>query len=38
MLIEQALVQVRIFVAGDPDIALPNESRVLAAMRTAVSR
>ena len=38
MLVEQALVQVRIFVAGDREIALPDESRVLAAMRAAVSR
>jgi shikimate dehydrogenase len=38
MLIEQALVQERIFVGGSPTVALPDEERVLAAMRAAVSR
>ncbi|MFT4124143.1 MAG: hypothetical protein QM635_09950, partial [Microbacteriaceae bacterium] len=38
MLVEQALVQVRIFVAGDPDTVLPDEAEVLAAMRAAVAR
>ncbi|MCU1533947.1 MAG: shikimate dehydrogenase [Glaciihabitans sp.] len=37
MLVLQALAQVRIFVSGDPEQALPNESAVLAAMRSAVS-
>ena len=32
----QALLQVRIFVAGDPDVPLHDESAVLAAMRRAV--
>jgi len=36
MLINQALAQVRIFVGGDADAALPEEARVLAAMRAAV--
>ncbi|WP_417562559.1 shikimate dehydrogenase [Microbacterium sp.] len=36
MLVEQALLQVRIFVAGDPDAPLPDEDRVLTAMREAV--
>lgn len=36
MLVEQALLQVRIFVAGDPAIELANEDTVLAAMRAAV--
>jgi shikimate dehydrogenase len=38
MLIEQALLQVRVFVGGDPGIALPDEQRVLAAMRASVGR
>jgi shikimate dehydrogenase len=38
MLIEQALVQERIFVGGSPTLALDGEERVLAAMRAAVSR
>lgn len=38
MLIEQALVQERIFVGGSPAVALPEEQRVLAAMRSSVSR
>lgn len=37
MLINQALAQVRVFVGGDPQKALPNEEAVLAAMRAAVS-
>lgn len=36
MLVEQALLQVRIFVAGDPGAELPNEPTVLLAMRDAV--
>ncbi|QHC68477.1 shikimate dehydrogenase [Rathayibacter sp. VKM Ac-2759] len=36
MLLHQALVQVRIFVGGDPAVPLPQEDAVLAAMRTAV--
>jgi shikimate dehydrogenase len=36
MLLHQALLQVRIFVAGDPDVPLHDESAVLAAMRRAV--
>jgi shikimate dehydrogenase len=36
MLIQQALIQIRIFVAGDPMIPLPNEATVLAAMRAAI--
>jgi shikimate dehydrogenase len=36
MLLRQALVQVRIFVAGDPDVPLRDEDAVLAAMRDAV--
>ncbi|WP_344092037.1 shikimate dehydrogenase [Microbacterium deminutum] len=35
MLLRQALVQVRIFVAGDPDVPLGDEDAVLAAMRDA---
>ncbi len=38
MLIEQALVQERIFVGGDPKRELPDEERVLGAMRASVSR
>lgn len=37
MLIEQALVQQRIFVNGDPDAALDDESSLLEAMRAAVA-
>lgn len=37
MLIEQALVQQRIFVNGDPDVTLDDESSVLNAMRAAVA-
>lgn len=36
MLINQALVQVRIFVGGDPSRELPGENDVLAAMRASV--
>lgn len=35
MLVEQALVQIRIFVNGDPDAPVDNEEQVLAAMRSA---
>lgn len=35
MLVEQALVQIRIFVNGDPDEPVANEESVLAAMRAA---
>lgn len=38
MLVHQALAQVRIFVIGDPHAALPDEERVLAAMRAAAQR
>ena len=36
MLIYQALVQVRVFVSGDPEAVLENEDAVLAAMRASV--
>ncbi|WP_449282567.1 shikimate dehydrogenase family protein [Leucobacter sp.] len=36
MLVEQALIQIRIFRGGDPATPLPDEDRVLAAMRAAV--
>jgi shikimate dehydrogenase len=36
MLLGQALVQVRIFVGGDPERELPQESRVIEAMRASV--
>lgn len=36
MLLHQAVHQVRIFVAGDPAIALPDEDAVIRAMRAAV--
>ena len=36
MLLHQALLQVRVFVAGDPDTAVDDEAAVLAAMRLAV--
>jgi shikimate dehydrogenase len=36
MLVEQALVQVRVFVNGSPDAVLDREELVLAAMRAAV--
>ena len=37
MLLHQAVAQVRVFVGGDPDTALPDEARVLAAMRASVA-
>jgi shikimate dehydrogenase len=37
MLVHQALLQVRIFVAGDALEPLPDEDRVLAAMLAAVN-
>ncbi|MEX1080183.1 MAG: shikimate dehydrogenase [Homoserinimonas sp.] len=37
MLLGQALVQVRIFVGGDPDAELPQEGLVLAAMRASIA-
>ncbi|MEJ3403748.1 shikimate dehydrogenase [Rathayibacter sp. YIM 133350] len=37
MLLHQALVQVRIFVAGDPLAPMPDEEGVLAAMRAALA-
>jgi shikimate dehydrogenase len=36
MLLHQALAQVRVFVGGSPDAALPREARVLQAMRRAI--
>jgi shikimate dehydrogenase len=36
MLIAQALVQVRIFVTGDPETELPDEQKVLEAMRNSI--
>jgi shikimate dehydrogenase len=36
MLVLQALMQVRIFVSGNPDLVLEQESEVLAAMRASV--
>jgi shikimate dehydrogenase len=36
MLLHQALLQVRVFTVGDPTAPLPEEERVLAAMRAAV--
>jgi shikimate dehydrogenase len=38
MLIHQALLQVRIFVGGDPAVPLPDEASVLAAMAASVDR
>jgi len=38
MLLHQALIQVRIFVTGDPFDPLPDEPAVLAAMRGALTR
>jgi shikimate dehydrogenase len=38
MLLHQAVAQVRLFVTGDRDGALPHEDRVLEAMRAAVAR
>lgn len=37
LLLQQAVGQLRVFVGGDPDRALPEEHRVLAAMRAAVA-
>lgn len=37
MLLQQALLQVRVFVTGDPASAVPGEDRVLAAMRAAAA-
>lgn len=37
MLLHQALIQVRVFVAGDPRAPLPREDAVLAAMRDALA-
>lgn len=36
MLLHQAVGQVRVFTAGDPEVELPDEERVVAAMRAAV--
>lgn len=36
MLLQQAVLQVRIFVSGDPGIPLPDEPAVVAAMRAAL--
>ena len=36
MLIEQAVLQVRVFTDADPDVPLPREAAVRAAMRAAV--
>lgn len=36
MLVQQALIQIRIFAAGDPLAPLPEEANVLAAMQSAV--
>ena len=36
MLLHQALLQVRIFTSGDPDVPVDDESAVLAAMREAI--
>lgn len=38
MLINQAVMQVRIFLSGDPEQHLPDEDRVLEAMRESVRR
>ncbi len=38
MLVNQALLQVRIFVAGDPKQVVPDETGVLHAMRASVAR
>jgi shikimate dehydrogenase len=37
MLLHQALLQVRVFTSSDPATPLPDEERVLAAMRAAVT-
>jgi shikimate dehydrogenase len=36
LLLNQAVGQVRIFLHGDPDIPLPDEPAVVAAMRAAL--
>jgi shikimate dehydrogenase len=36
MLVHQAVAQIRVFLGGDPDLALPDEPAVLTAMRAAV--
>jgi shikimate dehydrogenase len=36
MLVRQAVIQVRIFVSGSPDVALDNEGEIFQAMSTAV--
>ena len=38
MLIEQAVLQVRVFTDADPDVPLPQEADIRAAMRAAVGR
>jgi shikimate dehydrogenase len=38
MLVHQALLQIRVFVAGDPALPLNDEARVLAAMFAALER
>jgi shikimate dehydrogenase len=38
MLLRQAVAQIRIFVAGDADVELPDEESVLRAMRAAANR
>jgi shikimate dehydrogenase len=38
MLIEQAVLQVRVFTDAEPDVPLPREAEVRAAMRAAVGR
>lgn len=38
LLVHQAVLQVRIFVSGDPDVPLPREGAVLARMKNAVGR
>lgn len=37
MLANQALIQLRIFITGDPDVPVPNEAAVFAAMRAAIT-
>jgi len=36
MLVHQALVQIRLFTTGDPEMALPGEPEILSAMKTSV--
>jgi shikimate dehydrogenase len=38
MLVEQAVLQVRVFTDADPDVPMPHEDAVRAAMRSAVGR